>query len=433
MKRLLFLMLAVSGLALAPYPLIAQVILKLDTFMYSPALDTVKMVDVILPPGYDQNPNTYYPVVYYLHGWTGDQNSNASIISYMNSYINQARVEPFIMVKPSSYCEPFEGSSYVNSVLWGNYQDYVTTDLVTWIDSTFRTVPQKSHRGLLGQSMGSYGCFYLTRDHPELYRAAAGHAGCGMLESMKDTVRGLVLSESSGPPYTYTYNSITRPWTSATFLFCGVVTPNPNSTQAYLTPSVVDFPYDASGYYIDSTVDALFAAWPIYTVSELDPSDSVSYLYSCGTLDDWEQYYPCLALTDSLTAHGIDVEWLPHPGDHAMPAVFKDRALLWLDSILEDPQVITGIPSPVIQTLSHSLYPNPVTDHLSLEIDLNTETLVRVSVYDMQGRLVRLLLPGTRASGTFTATFDVADISPGTYLLHLQAGRRHVYDKLVKQ
>ena len=54
---------------------------KIDTSFFSEALQETKMVDVYFPPGYDENPDWCYPVIYYLHGWTGDQNTMGEMLS----------------------------------------------------------------------------------------------------------------------------------------------------------------------------------------------------------------------------------------------------------------------------------------------------------------------------------------------------------------
>ena len=69
MKKLTFL----SVILLSTFVIFGQ-INKIDTSFYSESLQETKMVDVYFPPGYDENPNLYYPVIYYLHGWTGNQN-----------------------------------------------------------------------------------------------------------------------------------------------------------------------------------------------------------------------------------------------------------------------------------------------------------------------------------------------------------------------
>jgi enterochelin esterase-like enzyme len=132
---------------------------KIDTLFYSTTLDEIKMVDVYFPPGYDENPNLYYPVIYYLHYYTGNQNSMSEMFSSLQNLTNNGTIDPVIMVCADNCPEPFGGSMYVNSIVWGDYETYMTEDLVTWIENSFRAIPDKDHRGLIGHSMGGYGAF----------------------------------------------------------------------------------------------------------------------------------------------------------------------------------------------------------------------------------------------------------------------------------
>lgn len=406
-------------------------ILKLDTFMYSPSLDTVKMVDVILPPGYNQNLNTYYPVVYYLHGWTGDQNANPSIISYMYSYINSGTIQPFILVKASSWCEPFEGSFYTNSILWGDYLDYITEDLIAWVDSTFRTIPEKNYRGLLGQSMGSYGCLFLPTAHPEYYRAAAGHAGGGSYYHFDSLATQVTISlMGNNPPYYYNYYSSysnVRAW----FLIGGAFSPNPNTSQTYIYPALVDYPFDEYGHIIDSTWDKFQTQSAEMTISSLTPADSVSFLLSCGTQDDYYQFDPMLDLVDTMLSHNLDVEWLPHTGDHAMPTVFKIRALLWLDSLLGDPEIILGEKELAVPLPEYKIWPNPSEGHLTVSVH-STQKNIQAEIFDIEGRYIKTLFSESFTPTDFQKRVDISTLPAGTYLLHLQIGNKHLYDKLIK-
>ena len=44
---------------------------------------------------------------------------------------------------------------------------------------------------------------------------------------------------------------------------------------------------------------------------------------------------------------------------------------------------------------------------------------MRLVVYDLLGRQVRVLLDGTRAAGTHEVVFEAGDLSSGTYLVRL--------------
>ncbi len=73
--------------------------------------------------------------------------------------------------------------------------------------------------------------------------------------------------------------------------------------------------------------------------------------------------------------------------------------------------------------LSMSVYPNPVTDHLSLDYELTEQSAVAIHVYDLQGREVACgLTTKEKTAGKYTETIDLKNISPGSYILHITAG-----------
>ncbi|MCD4730324.1 MAG: hypothetical protein K8R74_06980 [Bacteroidales bacterium] len=137
MKKLTF----ITAILLTTNMLFGQY--KIDTSFYSEALGEEKMVDIYFPPGYDENPDLYFPVIYYLHGWFGDQNSMGTMITWTTSLINSGTIDPVILVGADNSPDPFGGSYYVNSILWGDYEDYMVNDLIDFIDSSFRTIPGK--------------------------------------------------------------------------------------------------------------------------------------------------------------------------------------------------------------------------------------------------------------------------------------------------
>jgi S-formylglutathione hydrolase FrmB len=61
------------------------------------------------------------------------------------------------------------GCFYVNSSVTGNWEDYITKDLVSHIDRTYRTIPDARSRGIAGFSMGGFGTVNLALRHPEIY------------------------------------------------------------------------------------------------------------------------------------------------------------------------------------------------------------------------------------------------------------------------
>jgi len=310
-----------------------------DTSFYSSSLDKEKMVRVWLPPGYQENHELHYPVIYFLHGWGGDHTSDSGVLPVVDSLVLAGRIKPLIVVIADNSCEPFGGSQYVNSILWGNYEDFMTTDLIAWVDSSFRTLPERNGRALMGQSMGAYGSFRYGILHKNKYRALAAHAGCiNFFDSIyMETIHANVLKENQpGPPYFYDYENAGI-WTKINFVGSGAYAPNFNSPQKYINPRIVEFPYDENGLPIDS----LIPKYRNYNISDLiqqlKPADSVGIIYGCGS-QDFAMYYPMnVNFKSTLDNLGLPFEFYDHGGGHSMPVGFMERGLMFLDSLMLSP------------------------------------------------------------------------------------------------
>lgn len=312
----------------------------IDTSFYSNALQETMLVDVYLPPGYDENPDWNYPVIYYLHGWGGNQNNGSnSAMSIADNLIGQNLINPVIIVSADNSPGPFGGSWYINSILWGDYEDYMMIDLVSWIDNTYRTIPEKNGRALLGQSMGCAGSFRLGILYKDMFRAITGHAGPMIydVDLWLETGRQVVLSENQpGPPYTYTF-STGGSFTRGCFLLSGAFCPNLNSPQTYINPQNVEYIFDENGEFIDTVLTKWQANDVSLLVKQLSPEDSVSIYYGCGTNDDWLLYPALSAFADTLEMLGLPYEFYSHSGNHEMPYAFKIGALNFIDSLLMAP------------------------------------------------------------------------------------------------
>ena len=62
-------------------------------------------------------------------------------------------------------------------VPWPHYDDYVARDVVSHVDTHYRTLADGRHRGIAGLSMGGYGAIALALSYPGVFAAAASHSG----------------------------------------------------------------------------------------------------------------------------------------------------------------------------------------------------------------------------------------------------------------
>ena len=127
-------------------------------------------VIVYLPPSYARNHSRRYPVVYALHGYSIDNERWTTEIHPLEglqaAYAAGAR--EMIVVLPDARTL-HNGSMYSSSVTIGDWETFITHDLVAYIDAHYRTIADRRSRGLAGHSMGGYGVVRLGMKHPEVY------------------------------------------------------------------------------------------------------------------------------------------------------------------------------------------------------------------------------------------------------------------------
>ena len=146
--------------------------------------DTSKrQITVYLPPSYDVEKNRNYPVVYLLHGYTGNNNLwtgggyiAGNIQNSMASWVESEKLKEIILVMPNSH-NKLNGSWYSNSSATGRWGDYISKDVVNYIDSNYRTLPQPQSRGVIGHSMGGYGGMKIGMLYPEVFSCMGSLAG----------------------------------------------------------------------------------------------------------------------------------------------------------------------------------------------------------------------------------------------------------------
>jgi enterochelin esterase-like enzyme len=142
---------------------------------------------VWLPPGYDQGKGhdrgKRYPVLYDLVGYTGSGQSHThwrgfdeNVPERAARLIHSHKMTGCIIVFPDCFTA-LGGNQYVNSSAIGHYADYLTRELIPFIDSEFRTAAAREHRGCFGKSSGGYGALVHGMKYAKYWGAIACHSG----------------------------------------------------------------------------------------------------------------------------------------------------------------------------------------------------------------------------------------------------------------
>ncbi len=111
-----------------------------------------------------------YPVLYLLHGAYGDY-SNWSKKKDLHAIADRYGV---IIVCPDG-----QDSWYFDSPIDPKmqFETYVSQELVSYVDSHYRTLAQKEMRAIAGLSMGGHGAMWLGLRHPDVFNSIGCMSG----------------------------------------------------------------------------------------------------------------------------------------------------------------------------------------------------------------------------------------------------------------
>src|SRR5580704_2453188 len=142
-------------------------------------------VFVYLPPSYATDKNRHYPVVYFLHGYSVKAEAYWKMMTVpetADKEMTDGTVHEMILVNPDAYTI-YSGSMYSNSPTTGDWETYITHDLVDYIDNHYRTIANRDGRGLAGHSMGGYGTLRLAMKYPEMYSSIYAMSSCCLMNN----------------------------------------------------------------------------------------------------------------------------------------------------------------------------------------------------------------------------------------------------------
>ncbi len=99
---------------------------------------------------------------------------------------------------------------------------------------------------------------------------------------------------------------------------------------------------------------------------------------------------------------------------------------------IHDAGFATNIQEPVSKQLELKTFPNPVKDIFTVDFTSDQDVNINVSIYDMEGRVVKDLYTGFCHQGENTFWFNKANLSSGSYILRIQAGdNKLLHQKIV--
>lgn len=186
-------------------------------------------------------------------------------------------------------------------------------------------------------------------------------------------------------------------------------------------------PYPMSSLVPQCVTTAQDKNWNIYVIGVTD-DEKIYYIHSFDNFQSFRTYdIANYGILDFLTPR--DIFW-----DYFKPFAVSERGRVYfyLGKALSYDLLgwVPILPTEVEKDKSlipdnfvlYQNYPNPFNPSTYISFDLPREVKVRVSVYDVLGRLVRVLVDGKMPAGKHKVEFRGEDLPSGIYFYRLEAG-----------
>src|SRR5262249_25372354 len=240
-----------------------------------------------------------------------------NIRDVLDKLIASGRVREMIIVMPDGD-NKYGGSFYCNSITTGNWEDYLTKDLIEFVDSNYRTIPVPASRGIAGHSMGGYGAIRLAMKFPDrfgaVYALSPACLGWGGDLSLENPAWDQTLSLKSFRDIRSGRNS----YIAEAFLALGAAwSPNPAQKSLF-----VDLPatgFGSSRRRVEDVAARWSANMPVAMAdqyrSQLSRLSGIAF--DVGRRDQFSHIpITCRAFSAALDRNRIKHTFEEHDGDH---------------------------------------------------------------------------------------------------------------------
>lgn len=277
---------------------------------------------IVLPPSYGRDKNRRYPVVYALHGysigarqWTAEVHVPQVI---ENAYAQGA--QEMIFVFPDSKTA-HNGSMYSSSATTGDFETFISRDLVAYIDAHYRTIARRESRGLIGHSMGGYGASRIGMKHADVFGALYLMSPCclsarGLFGVTPEAMQAYAAMKSPA-------DSASLPWAQrGTLAAAAAWSPNPKNPPLYL-----DLPMAAGPAGDFKPREDVLAKWAANApLSFVDQYVGQLRRYAAIAMDVGDKdglRADTARLHDVLDSYGIANSFTIYEGDHTNRVAFR--------------------------------------------------------------------------------------------------------------
>lgn len=162
---------------------------------YSHALGKDKRYCIYLPPSYRERSDLRYSSLYLLPGLMDYERSwvdKGRVHEQMDLLLRQGRVREMLIVMPDKDTAATEEGGEAA------FDQYLAQEVIRHIDTSFRTIPSRAHRGLEGLSLGAGWTWHMALVHPDLFCSYGMLSGGFDDESVPDFLKVRDYLQSTG-------------------------------------------------------------------------------------------------------------------------------------------------------------------------------------------------------------------------------------------
>ncbi len=286
---------------------------------------TTRPFRVYLPPSYYVTARRY-PVIFLLPQ-VNDPNHGDTIIMLQNAADELARGgqgHEAILVFPD--CDTkFHGCQYLSSSTLGDYEGYITREVVSKIDSTYRTLASPDSRGVTGcGGDGGDGAVGLAFKYPRAFSVAVSVGG--VYDWEHDPVWEKGLKEFTGDPQSWSDTEEHRDAagnlvfpkigfnTAFLMLAAAAASPNPDKPPFYL-----DMPFkiaNGKAQIVQEVFEKIVALDPVHELERYlaQPVRLRGLMLYQGEKDPPEVLSLAQEFDKTLTSRGVEHTYIEAPG-----------------------------------------------------------------------------------------------------------------------
>ena len=148
---------------------------------YAATVDTISIYSksmhknvkcVVIKPDQYSNEAKHFPVVYLLHGWSGDY---SNWVLKAPDLLHAVDENGLLVVCPDGAYNSWYFDSPIDTTM--KYETNIAFEIPAYIDAHYRTVADRKARAITGLSMGGHGSLYIAIRHKDIFGAAGSMSG----------------------------------------------------------------------------------------------------------------------------------------------------------------------------------------------------------------------------------------------------------------